>query len=234
MHLLSGDLLSRYAACLTLVGLAGGVVVEAGARLAAELALLDELGHEVGRLDEVEGNEALLSLGDPALGNELGGVETDEVEELEGTHGVAGTELHGNVNVLGGGVAALNHTDSLEEVGDEETVDDEAGHVLALDGDLAEAHGQLEKGVEDLLRGLGGADDLNELHGGDGWNVSDATYAGSPLCSGDGGAPPRSPSPPKVFTDRASPDRAEVCGLQLPTRMCRGEPPPLPVVDFRV
>lgn len=60
------------------------VVVEALARLAAQLALLDEVLEDLGRGDELEGHGAVLGLLDPAVGNVLGGVEADKVEELEG------------------------------------------------------------------------------------------------------------------------------------------------------
>ena len=88
-----------------------------------------------GRLAEERLVRVLLG---PSLDDELGRVEADIVGELERAHRVAGAELHGGVNVGGGGVAALEHAHGLEHVGDEEAVDDEAGGVLAGDGVLAE------------------------------------------------------------------------------------------------
>lgn len=38
----------------------------------------------------------------------------------------SGAELHGNVDVLGGGFTSLDQTDSLEHVWDEQAVDNEA------------------------------------------------------------------------------------------------------------
>lgn len=46
--------------------------------------------------------------------------------KYERTHGKAGTELHGRINVLSGSVAAFDHSDGLEHVGYEQAVDDEA------------------------------------------------------------------------------------------------------------
>jgi hypothetical protein len=64
--------------------LAGGVVVEALAGLAAHAALGDEVDNVLGGSDEVVGDKTLGGLLDPAVGDVLCGVETDKVEELEG------------------------------------------------------------------------------------------------------------------------------------------------------
>lgn len=112
------------------------VLVKALAGLTTELAVLDERGEVGGSDDEVVGDSALLGLFDPAVSDELGSVETDKVEELEGLElvekyrkrtpmavlsvmlvlglTVSGTELHGGVNVLWGSVATLDHASGLD------------------------------------------------------------------------------------------------------------------------
>lgn len=64
--------------------------------------------------------------------DELAGVQADVVHQLEGSHRVAGAELHRGVDVLLAGVAALRHADRLEHVRHQEAVHDEAGRVLKV------------------------------------------------------------------------------------------------------
>jgi hypothetical protein len=48
------------------------------------------------------------------------------VGELEGTHGETGTELHGDIDILGGSLATLDDAEGLHHIGNQETVDDES------------------------------------------------------------------------------------------------------------
>lgn len=50
------------------------------------------------------------------------------------THRVAGAELHGRVDVAGRRITAFQQTGRLHHVRHQESVDDEAGRVLARDG----------------------------------------------------------------------------------------------------
>ena len=77
-------------------------------------------------------------------------------------------EHHGLVDVLDGGDAGLNEADGFVDHGDEDLVDDEAGSLGDLDRLLADLLGELVDEIEGLLRGVRAADDLNELHAGNG------------------------------------------------------------------
>ena len=81
---------------------------------------------------------------------------------------MVGAEHHGLVDVLNGGNAGLDQADGLVDHGDQDLVDDETGSLGDLNGLLADLLGEVVDEVEGLLRGVGAADDLNELHAGHG------------------------------------------------------------------
>src|ERR1700683_5355325 len=104
------------------------VVVEAAAGLAAEEPGLDHAGQQWwGRV------ERLLELLVERVGDGDGGVEPDEVGQVQRSHRVGAALDHAQVDVLGGGEARLEHADGGEEVRDQQRVDDEAGPVLGPD-----------------------------------------------------------------------------------------------------
>src|SRR5438132_7113780 len=111
------------------------------------------------------GGEALLAvLLEHHLTDVVRGVEADEVEQREGTHGVAAAELHGLVDVLDRADALLVRADGVEDVGHEQPVDDEAGVVAARHWLLAERLGEGVRAVEGLVAGDDGAHHLDQLH----------------------------------------------------------------------
>ncbi len=67
-----------------------------------------------------------------------GNVETDGVEQRQWTHRVAAAALHGLVDVFCCGVAGFEHPDSLAQVRDEQSVDDEARTVARANRLLAQ------------------------------------------------------------------------------------------------
>ena len=62
----------------------------------------------------------------------------DEVEQLERAHRVRRAELHAGVDLLRLDAGPLEQPDRVEQVGEEQPVDDEAGLVRHLDGGLAD------------------------------------------------------------------------------------------------
>src|SRR5712692_8564828 len=106
----------------------------------------------------------LLELVEHDVGDVIGGIEPDEVEQGERTHGVAATELHGIINVLNRGGSVLQDADGVEQIRHQQAVDDESGAVRGTHRYFAklrsEGHHLLEH------RGVGGnrADHLDELH----------------------------------------------------------------------
>jgi hypothetical protein len=95
-------------------------------------------------------------------------VEPDQVEQRQRTHRVAAAEPHGGVDVLAGGVLALEHRGGVVEVAEQQGVGDEAGLVAADDGVLAEpAHEPFDIGQHGGF-GHHGADDLDEVLDGGG------------------------------------------------------------------
>ena len=77
-------------------------------------------------------------------------------------------EHHGLVDILDRGNAGLDQADGLVDHRDQDLVDDEARSLSDLDRLLADLLGEVVDEVEGLLRGVGAADDLNELHAGHG------------------------------------------------------------------
>src|SRR5690349_10139043 len=139
--------------------LLGGVVVEAAARLPAEVAGKDHA------LQERRGREARLPelLAQDVRGG-IGGIEADEVEEVERPERIAAGELHAVVDGLLRREPRLVDADGVEDVGDEEAVHDETGGVLRDDRRLPDRLdvplGAFERGVVGRER----ADDLDQLH----------------------------------------------------------------------
>src|SRR5258708_26741371 len=136
-----------------------GIIVEAAAGLAAVPAGKDH-ALQKGR----RGEALFLEFVEHHVSNVISSVKTNKVEQRERTHGVAAAELHGVVNVLGGGGAVLKNADGVEQIGYQEAVDDEPGAVGGAHGNFADArpkgHHLFEHG------GIGGesADDFQKLH----------------------------------------------------------------------
>ena len=110
------------------------VAVEAGAAyLRPELAFADHLDQQLRGLLVV-----LAGGGVEGVADRLGDVEADEVEQGQRAHRVAGAELHAGVDLARLHAGLLDEADGVEEVGEEQAVDDEAGQVGDLDRGLAQ------------------------------------------------------------------------------------------------
>src|SRR5213078_47586 len=107
------------------LGRIDGIVVEALAALPAVHA-----GQHHALEERRRGVALLAVLGEHDLGDLVGRIQPDEVEEGERPHGIAAAELHRLVDVRHGPHAALDRPDRVEQVGDEQEIDDEAGVVL--------------------------------------------------------------------------------------------------------
>src|SRR5215213_4352644 len=140
-----------------------GVVVEASAGLAAVESGLDHALEERRR-----GEASLAELVEHDLGDVVGRVEPDEVEERERPHRVAAAELHAVVYVHDGADALFERAYRVEQVWDEQAVDDEARAVVGADGNLAQLAAELDGRLVDLRVRQDGSDDLDELHHGHG------------------------------------------------------------------
>ena len=88
-------------------------------------------------------------------------VETDEVAQRERTHRVRRAGLHRHVDLADRPDALLERAHAVEQVGDQQAVDDEAGRVLRLDRQLAEPLAELDADGERLVRGRDALDDLD-------------------------------------------------------------------------
>lgn len=80
------------------------------------------------------------------------------------THRQSSTQFHGGIDVGGGRIASLDHSNGLEHVRDEQSIDDESWIVLAIDGSLLHLDAELGEGVPRLVTRLIRLDDLDELH----------------------------------------------------------------------
>src|SRR5262249_23733775 len=97
-------------------------LVEAAARLAAELPLLHHLLQQLGGLERGLVRVALV----PAFQDRQRRVEADVIQQLDRPHRMAAAELHAGVDVLERRVAALDHQDRLVEQRHEQPVHHEA------------------------------------------------------------------------------------------------------------
>src|SRR5215467_15874185 len=158
------------------------IVVEAAAALAAEAARhdhpLEERRRGVARLAEFLEHH---------LGHEHGGVETDQVQQGEGPHRIAATELHGLIDVLQRGEAAFVDTDGIEEIRHEQPVDDEGGGVLREDGHLPHCLHPLVGTLHGGVVGEDGAHYLDQLHQRHGIEEVQAQHLSGPLGGGGHG-----------------------------------------------
>src|SRR5262245_52832371 len=105
-------------------GAAGGsalVVVEAGARLAAEPFGSDHAAQQ--RRRRVVG---ILELGVQRLEDRETRVEANQVEQLEGTHREVAAALHRGVDVVARRDAGVEQPDRVVEVREQQRIDDEA------------------------------------------------------------------------------------------------------------
>src|SRR5215470_10892175 len=135
------------------------IVVKPAAALAAEAARHDHALEEGRR-----GVARLAELLEHHLGHEHGGVETDQVQEREGAHGIAAAKLHGLIDVLQRGEPALVDADGVQQIGHEEPVDDEGGRVLGEDGHLPYGLHPLVGALHGGVVGEDGAHHLDQLH----------------------------------------------------------------------
>ena len=132
---------------------------EAFAGLAAEQAGTDHLAEQRVR--------TILGIAELFVENFHDGevdVVADEVGQGQRSHGVVGAELHAFVDVFSAGDAVGEDADSLVDHGDKDAVDDEAGGFLHFDGLLADAGGEVDDALADLVAGELSADDLDEGH----------------------------------------------------------------------
>src|SRR5438094_3600600 len=124
------------------------VIVEPLARLAAVEPRQDHPLHE-GR-----GGEApLAELVEHDVGDVIGGVDADQVEERQGAHGVAAAQLQALVDIGDRADPLLEGADGVEDVGNEQAVHDEAGAIRGADRGLAQGAGEgAHRLLDPLLR----------------------------------------------------------------------------------
>ena len=91
-------------------------------------------------------------------------VQSDEVAQLQGTHGVVGAQLHGRVDARNVGHALHLDEGGLVDHGDKDAVDHEPGGLVDLHRGLAQLLGDGGDGRDGLGGGIGPGNDLNELH----------------------------------------------------------------------
>ena len=114
------------------------IIIEALAGLLAQQAAADHL------LQQQSGTIlAVAGLVEEGLHDGQAHVQTDEVAQSEGAHGMVCTQLHSLVDILHRGNAGLNQADGLVDHGDQDLVDDETGSLGDLNGLLADLLGQL-------------------------------------------------------------------------------------------
>ena len=123
-----------------------------------ELAFADHLDEQPGGLAG-----GLAEVGVEGVADRLGDVEADEVEQRQRAHRVAGAELHAGVDLAGLHAGPLHQPHGVEEVGEEQAVDDEAGLVGDLDRGLAERRAPGERLLAGAVGAVGEAD-LDQLH----------------------------------------------------------------------
>lgn len=134
--------------------------VEALSSLATKLTLgnllLQALGDDERRLIRV----SFL----PALQDVQAQVKTNVVRESKWTHGVSRAQLHGDIDIRNTGILAVNHRHGLRQEGNQKSVDNEAGSILATDGNLSDLLAESKHAIEHRVAGVGGADDFDQLH----------------------------------------------------------------------
>lgn len=134
--------------------------VETLASLATELALSNLLLQALG-----DDERWLIRVGFlPALQDVQAQIKSDIVRESKRTHGVSRAQLHGDVDIRNAGILAVNHRHGLRQERDQQSVDNEAGSILAADGDLSDFLAEGEHAVEHRVARVGGADDFHQLH----------------------------------------------------------------------
>src|SRR5579875_329899 len=129
------------------------VIVKAAARLPPEPAGLDVFHQQrTGAVFAV--GQALVE----HVHHREAGVEADEIGELQGPHGVMGSEPHADIDGLDGADTLVKGIDGLVDHRQQDAVDDEGGEILGIRRGLAELDGELPNGLEGLLRGGEAAD----------------------------------------------------------------------------
>ena len=91
-------------------------------------------------------------------------VQTDEVAQFQGSHGVVSAQLHGGVDASDIGNALHLNEGSLVDHGDQDAVDHKAGSLVDLNGALADGNGDLLDLLNGLSGGVAAGDDLDQLH----------------------------------------------------------------------
>ena len=84
--------------------------------------------------------------------------------ELARPHRPAGAVLHPRVEILDAHARLVEHAHAVVEERDQDPVDDETRRVVAADRVLAEPLAERVRGLEGLVAGALGADDLDERH----------------------------------------------------------------------
>ena len=92
------------------------------------------------------------------------GVEADEVNQFERTHGMVEAELEGLVDVCGGGDAFLQHVEGFVADDGVDAAGDESGGFFDDDDFLAHALADFDGGGDGVVVGFEGAHDFQQLH----------------------------------------------------------------------
>ena len=110
------------------------------------------------------------------IGDEEGSVQTDQVQEGQGAHGMVQAQLDGRINVLPGGQTVLINPYCVQEIGDQQLVDDKAWCVLGHHGGLAHRLAELLGDGQGLVAGQNGAHQFEERHHRHGIEEMDAQH----------------------------------------------------------
>ena len=98
------------------------------------------------------------------LANREDGIQSDEISEGQRAHGRVGAQFHGLVDVLNSADALIEREHGLVDVGNQDSVGDEAWHVSRRSRLLLHSLRQVQGRREGRLVGLERCDDLDQLH----------------------------------------------------------------------
>src|SRR5437762_6340280 len=107
-------------------GFTGFIVIEAAACFAAQITRGDHLAQERWR-----GEARVFELVEQDVGDVQRRVQTDEVEQSERAHPVAGAEHHAEIDVFARGEALLEQAHRFTQVRDQQKVDNKPSTILA-------------------------------------------------------------------------------------------------------
>src|SRR5216683_7512738 len=133
------------------------VVVEAFTAFASVPA-----GHHHAFQKSGRGEAPLLEFLEHDLTDVVGGVEADEIEQGEGTHGISAAQLHGVVDIGNRAHAFFIGADGIQQIRHQQAVHDEAGLVAGAHRRLAQAFAKFESGLEGRFAGGDGAHHLDQ------------------------------------------------------------------------